>query len=63
MAKKKVSEGTGMNVVTACISTTLMLVLLGTVIFFMCFAHSFSNSLKENFTVTLMLDVALRPFS
>ena len=56
MAKKKVSEGTSMNVVTACISTTLMLVLLGTVIFFVCFAHSFSNSLKENFTVTLMLD-------
>ena len=45
-----------MNVVTACISTTLMLILLGTVIFFVCFAHSFSNSLKENFTVTLMLD-------
>ena len=54
--KKKHSEGTSMNVVTACISTTLMLILLGTVIFFVCFAHSFSNSLKENFTVTLMLD-------
>lgn len=45
-----------MNVVTACISTTLMLILLGTVIFFVCFAHNFSRSLKENFTVTLMLD-------
>ena len=54
--KKKKSEGTVMNVVTACISTTLMLILLGTVIFFVCFAHNFSNSLKENFTVTLMLD-------
>lgn len=56
MAKKKISAGTRMNVVTACISTTLMLILLGTVIFFVCFAHNFSRSLKENFTVTLMLD-------
>ena len=55
MVSKK-SEGTSMNVITACISTTLMLILLGTVIFFVCFAHNFSNSLKENFTVTLMLD-------
>lgn len=57
MAKKKQnSGGTVMNVVTACISTTLMLVLLGLVVFFVCFAHNFSNSLKENFTVTLILD-------
>ena len=45
-----------MNVLTACISTTLMLVLLGTVIFFVGFAHNFSHRLQENFTVTLMLD-------
>lgn len=57
MAKKRQnSGGTVMNVVTACISTTLMLILLGLVVFFVCFAHNFSNSLKENFTVTLMLD-------
>lgn len=57
MAKKKQnSGGTVMNVVTACISTTLMLILLGMVVFFVCFAHNFSNSLKENFTITLMLD-------
>lgn len=54
--RKKVSEGTGMNVLTACISTTLMLILLGMVIFFVCFAHNFSHRLQENFTVTLMLD-------
>lgn len=53
---KRHSGGTVMNVVTACISTTLMLVLLGIVVFFVCFAHNFSNSLRENFTVTLMLD-------
>lgn len=45
-----------MNTLTACISTTLMLILLGLVVFFITSAHEFSNSLKENFTVTLMLD-------
>ena len=33
-----------------------MLVLLGTVVFFVIFAVHFSNTLKENFTVTLILD-------
>lgn len=45
-----------MNIITSCISTTLMLMLLGTVVFFVTFAHKFSNSIKENFTVTLILD-------
>ena len=56
MTKTKKSEGTSMNTLTACISTTLMLILLGLVVFFITSAHEFSNSLKENFTVTLMLD-------
>lgn len=56
MAKRKKSDGTSMNMITACISTTLMLVMLGIVVFFVCFAHKFSQSLKENFTITLMLD-------
>ena len=47
---------TGMNVLTSCISTTLVLVLLGTVVFFVTLAHNFSNSLKENFNVSLLLD-------
>lgn len=45
-----------MNTVTACISTTLMLILLGAVVFFVSFAHKFSDSLKENFSVTILLD-------
>ena len=45
-----------MNVLTSCISTTLVLVLLGTVVFFVTLAHNFSNSLKENFNVSLLLD-------
>lgn len=58
MAKNKNTrnEGNRMNVITSCISTTLMLVLLGAVVFFVCFANSFSRSLQENFTITLMLD-------
>ncbi len=56
MAKQKKTERTRMNTITACISTTLMLILLGLVVFFVSFAHEFSDSLKENFTVTLMLD-------
>ena len=47
---------TGMNVLTSCISTTLVLVLLGTVVFFVTLAHNFSNNLKENFSVSLLLD-------
>jgi len=45
-----------MNTITACISTTLMLILLGAVVFFVSFAHKFSNSLRENFSVTILLD-------
>ncbi len=61
MAKKKKSEGTSMNLITACISTTLMLVLLGMIVFFVSFAQEFSCYLRENFTVTLMLDEEATP--
>lgn len=50
------NEGNRMNTITSCISTTLLLVLLGAVVFFVCFAHNFSQSLQENFTITLILD-------
>lgn len=53
---KRNTGGTKINTLTACISTTLMLILLGAVVFVVCFAHKFSDSLKENFSVTLMLD-------
>lgn len=45
-----------MNVFTSCISTTLVLILLGSVVFFVTLARNFSNSIKENFTVSLLLD-------
>lgn len=58
MAKrKKIKSGlTGINAVTSCISTTLMLVLLGMVMFFVTFAYNFSNNLRENFNITIILD-------
>ena len=45
-----------MNVFTSCISTTLVLILLGTVVFFVTLARNFSNNIRENFTVSLLLD-------
>lgn len=57
MAKKKKQKIRGsVNVVTSCISTMLVLVLLGTVVFFVTLANHFSESLRENFTVSLLLD-------
>ncbi|MDD4759754.1 MAG: permease-like cell division protein FtsX [Bacteroidaceae bacterium] len=57
MASKKRQKVRGsVNVVTSCISTTLVLVLLGTVVFFVTVASHFSSSIRENFTVSLLLD-------
>lgn len=57
MASKKKQKVRGsVNVVTSCISTTLVLVLLGTVVFFVTVASHFSSSIRENFTVSLLLD-------
>ena len=47
---------TGMNVITSCISTTLVLVLLGTIVFFVSLAPNISNAMRENFTVSLFLN-------
>lgn len=57
MSKKhKSRNGLRLNVITSCISTTLVLVLLGTVVFFVTTATHLSNTLRENFTVSVMLD-------
>ncbi|MBQ8098907.1 MAG: permease-like cell division protein FtsX [Bacteroidaceae bacterium] len=53
--KKRKNRGS-VNVVTSCISTTLVLLLLGNVFFFVTVAKHFSESLRENFTVSLRLD-------
>ena len=41
---------------TTGVSTTLVLILLGIVSFFILFAQRLSDSVKENLTVTVLLD-------
>ncbi len=57
MSKKR--KGTrnrrGMQVVTLCISTTMVLILLGMVVFFVLSARNLSVHMKENLTVMVML--------
>lgn len=53
--KKKNRSRGGMQAVTLCISTTLVLILLGLMVFFVLAARNLSAYVKENLTVTLML--------
>ena len=53
--KKKARNRRGMQAVTLCISTTMVLVLLGLVVFFVLSARNLSAHMKENLTVTVML--------
>lgn len=54
--KKKTTNGrrVGLQVVTLCISTSLVLILLGMVVFTGLTARNLSNYVKENLTVTVM---------
>lgn len=45
----------GMQVITLCISTTMVLILLGMVVFFVLTARNLSAHMRENLTVTVML--------
>lgn len=54
MSKHKISGH--MQWFTATVSTTLVLVLLGLVVLFGLVAHQLSNNVRENLTVTLLLD-------
>ncbi|MCQ2221837.1 MAG: permease-like cell division protein FtsX [Prevotella sp.] len=59
MKKKKKSyskRGIGLQVITLCISTSLVLILLGMVVFTGLTAHNLSNYVKENLTVTVMFE-------
>lgn len=53
--KRKARSRRGLQVVTLCISTTMVLVLLGMVVFFVLSAHNLTTHMKENLTVTVML--------
>ena len=52
---KKARSPRGLQVVTLCISTMLVLVLLGMVVFSILTARNLSTYVKENLTVTVML--------
>lgn len=56
MKKKRHSVFGRWQWLTSCISTTLVLLLLGLVVLFGLSARELSRSVKENFTVTLLLD-------
>ena len=53
--RKRARNHRGMQAVTLCISTTMVLVLLGMVVFFVLSARNLSAHMKENLTVTVML--------
>ena len=53
--RKKAHRRHGMQVLTLCISTTMVLVLLGLVVFSVLLARNLSEYVKENLTVTVML--------
>ena len=46
---------TGMQIFTSCISTALVLILFGLVVFFVQMAHQLSNSVKEDLVVSVLL--------
>ncbi|MBQ7420537.1 MAG: permease-like cell division protein FtsX [Alloprevotella sp.] len=58
MANKKRRTGGRFNTLTSCISTTMVLLLLGVVVLFTLLAHSFSRALRENFMVEVLMDDA-----
>ena len=57
--KRETARRHGMQVVTLCISTTMVLILLGLVVFSVLTAHNLSSYVKENLTVTVMLNDTL----
>ncbi len=57
--RKRTRSRRGMQVVTLCISTTMVLILLGLVVFFVLSARHLSAHMKEHLTVTVMLKDSL----
>lgn len=54
--KKKTRNRQGLQVFTLCISTAMVLILLGMVVFSVFTAHNLSAYVKENLTVTMLLN-------
>ena len=55
MKKRKRHSRGVFNTVTSCISTTLVLILLGIVVFFVTTAANLGRTVRENFTIQVML--------
>ena len=53
--RKRARSRRGMQVVTLCISTTMVLILLGVMVFSVLMARNLSAHMKEHLTVTVML--------
>jgi cell division transport system permease protein len=53
--RKKTGSRSGLQVVTLCISTAMVLILLGMVVFSVLSARNLSNYVKENLTITVLL--------
>ena len=51
--RKKTGSRHGLQVVTLCISTTMVLVLLGLLVFFVLSARNLSAYVRENLTVAV----------
>lgn len=56
MAKKHTVRLFDMQFVTSCISTIMVLILLGTMVFFVLSAHSLSAYMRENLNFTILLN-------
>lgn len=54
--KRKIRSGGTFSTITSCISTSLVLILLGIVVFFALVATNFSRSLRENFALEVLLN-------
>ena len=59
MVKVKKKKTGKFNTITSCISTSLVLILLGTATFFIRLSENFGKELRENFTVEVLLDDAI----
>ena len=53
--RKKASKRSSLQVITLCISTALVLILVGLVVLSVLSARNLSKVVKENLTVTLVL--------
>ncbi len=56
MPKRTKRNGGSLGAITSCISVSMVLILLGTVVLFVLTATRFSRSVRENFTVEVLLD-------